>query len=396
MTPRHHPLIGHDARVPSGDALRDLLAQVVEGSADAIFCHDREGVVTTWNAAAERLYGYSAVEMLGRRSDDLLPERTRVHLLETRAAALAGERIERFDSWHQRRDGALLPVSVSVSPLLDAAGTVAGAATSVADISDRVELDIALHEAQRALERQNETLVRSNRDLEQFAYVASHDLSEPLRVISGFVTQLERRYGDAFDERGTRYLHHIVEGTARMRALIDDLLEYSRFLRTDREVVAVRLDEVVASVLDRLQAQLEEAEADVQVGPLPVVRGDRGQLESLLQNLLSNAVKFTAADATPRVEISGAVEGSTAVLCVDDAGIGIEPEYRDRVFRMFQRLHVREAYAGTGIGLAIAQQIVELHGGTISIDDSPLGGARFRVTLPVVATREDDARGDDG
>jgi PAS domain S-box-containing protein len=379
---------------PGGSARRDLLAQVVESSADAIFCHDRDGVVTTWNAAAERLYGYAADEMIGRRAEDLLPERTRVQLLETSAAALAGTRVHRFDSWHQRRDGALLPVSVSVSPLVDEDGTVVGVATSVADITDRVELDIALHEAQRALERQNATLVRSNRDLEQFAYVASHDLSEPLRVISGFVTQLERRYGDAFDERGTRYIRHIVEGAARMRALIDDLLEYSRFLRADHEVAAVPLDDVVAAVLEQLRVRLDELAADVQVGPLPVVRGDRSQLQSLLQNLVSNALKFTASGTAPRVAISGTVEGATAVLYVDDAGIGIEPAYRERVFRMFQRLHVREAYAGTGIGLAIAQQVVELHGGTITVDDSPLGGARFRVTLPL-PNREDGASGDD-
>ena len=380
--------------MPSGRALRDLLAQVVESSADAIFCHDRDGVVTTWNAAAERLYGYAAEEMLGRRTDDLLPERTRAHLLETRAAALAGERVERFDTWHQRRDGALLPVSVSVSPLRDEDGSIIGAATSVADISDRVELDIALHEAQLALERQNESLARSNRDLEQFAYVASHDLSEPLRVISGFATQLERRYGAAFDERGTRYVQHIVDGTTRMRALIDDLLEYSRFLRTEHEVTAVPLDDVAQAALDRLQVRIDELSADVQVGPLPVVRGDRAQLQNLLQNLVSNAVKFTPEGTPPRVGISGAVEGATAILYVDDGGIGIAPEYRDRVFRMFQRLHVREAYDGTGIGLAIAQQIVALHGGTIMVDDSPLGGARLRVTLPL-ATGEDDARGDD-
>jgi PAS domain S-box-containing protein len=378
----------HPELPPTGDALRTLLAQVVEGSADAIFCHDLDGVVTTWNAAAERLYGYSADEMVGRRSDDLLPERTRDELLKARAAALHGDRVERFDSWHQRRDGALLAVSVSVSPLLASDGSVAGAATSVADISDRVELDIALVEARRDLERQNATLLRSNRDLEQFAYVASHDLSEPLRVISGFVTQIERKYGELLDERGLRYLQHIVDGTNRMRALIDEQLEYSRFLRADRDDADVVLDDVVQAVLGRLQASLEERSAEVRVDPLPVVRGDRAQLQSLLQNLLANALKFTEDGVAPRVHVSSAIEGASAILYVDDAGIGIPPEYRDRVFRMFQRLHVREAYAGTGIGLAIAQQIVELHGGTISVEDSPLGGARFRVTLPV-AKRED-------
>jgi PAS domain S-box-containing protein len=381
-------------RPPADEALRDLLAQVVEGSADAIFCHDLDGVVTTWNAAAERLYGYSAAEMVGRRSDELLPERTRDQLLDVRAAALHGQRVERFDSWHQRRDGALLAVSVSVSPLLAPDGSVAGAAISVADIRDRVELDIALVEARRELERQNEVLLRSNRDLEQFAYVASHDLSEPLRVISGFVTQIERRYGELLDERGLRYLQHIVDGTHRMRALIDDLLEYSRFLRGERADADVPLDDVVQAVLGSLQASVDELGADVLVDPLPVVRGDRAQLQSLLQNLLANALKFTAPGTPPRVHVTGAVEGQTAVLSVDDAGIGIPAEYRDRVFRMFQRLHVREAYPGTGIGLAIVQQIVALHGGTIYVEDSPLGGARFRVTLPL-ARREDDPR-DDG
>ena len=367
---------------------RDLLAQVVQVSADAIFCHDRDGVVITWNPAAERIYGYRADEILGRREDELLPERTRDQLLEVRRRALAGERVERFDSWHVHRDGSLMPVSVSVSPLLDGAGEVVGAATSVADISDRVELDIALHEAQRRLEQQNAALTRSNRDLEQFAYVASHDLSEPLRVISGFVGQIEKHYGGLFDDRGARYLRHIVEGAARMRALIDDLLEYSRFLRTDRTVAAVPLDDVATAVVQRLRTLLAERRADLQLDPLPTVLGDRSQLQSLLQNLVSNALKFTVEDRAPVVRVSSRIDGGFAVVLVDDAGIGIEPAYRDRVFRMFQRLHVREAYTGTGIGLAIAQQVVELHGGRIWIEDSPLGGARFCFTLPL-ADRED-------
>jgi light-regulated signal transduction histidine kinase (bacteriophytochrome) len=273
-------------------------------------------------------------------------------------------------------------------------GSVCGTATSAIDISGRLRLDADLQDARRALEQQNAVLVRSNRDLEQFAYVASHDLSEPLRVITGFITQIERRYGGSFDERGERYLRHIVEGAARMRALIDDLLEYSRFLRADHTRTEVPLREVVDAALGRLSAAVQDTGAEVEVGELPVVLGDRAQLQSMVQNLLSNALKFTAPGEVPRLRVSGDVAGASGVLHVDDAGIGIEPEFRDRVFRMFQRLHVREDYSGTGIGLAVVQQVVELHDGSITVEDSPLGGARFRVALPL-ATTGGGPRGDD-
>jgi PAS domain S-box-containing protein len=364
-------------------ALLGLAAQV---AADAIFCTDEAGRVTAWNAAATRLYGLPAAQARGMQVDVLHTDRTHAELRGAWRSALAGDRVERFDTWHRRADGSEVPVSVTIAPLVQD-GQVVGTANSVTDITERTALAVQLQAAQHALEEQNDMLLRSNRDLEQFAYVASHDLSEPLRVISGFVTQLERRYADAFDERGTRYLRHIVEGTARMRALIDDLLEYSRFLRAGHEKGPVSLSVVVGSALTQLAATVESTGAQVEVGPLPAAYGDAGQLQSLVQNLLANALKFSPAGVPPRVAVSGATAGDDAVLVIDDAGIGIEPEYRDRVFRMFQRLHVREDYAGTGIGLAIVQQIVELHGGSVTIDDSPLGGARFRVTLPTGPTR---------
>ncbi len=384
----HFPLIVLDA------VDRDLLAQVVQVSADAIFCFDVSGVVTTWNAAAERLYGYRAEEMLGRRSDDLLPDRTREHLLEVRSRALAGERVERFDTWHRRRDGALVPIAVSVSPLHGPDGAVIGAATSVSDISDRVEVDVALEEARLELQRRHDALARSNRDLEQFAYVASHDLSEPLRVMTGYVTQLERRYDEVLDDKGRRYMQHIVDASTRMRALIDDLLDYSRFLRVDRAVERVELDDVAAEVLMSLRHRVEGTGAVVEVQPMPAVHADRSHVESLLQNLVTNSLKFTAPGDVPRLSLSATREGRWVRLVVDDAGIGIAPEYRERVFRMFQRLHVREEYSGTGIGLAIAQQVVELHGGTIRVEDSPLGGARFACTLPAAPVQPVPVPGD--
>jgi PAS domain S-box-containing protein len=362
-----------------------LLAQVVQASADGIFCQDVEGIVVSWNAGAERIYGYLAADMLGQAADRLLPPQSREQLLAVHRASLAGQRVERFDSWHRRSDGALIPVNVSASPLRDAAGTVVAVATTVADVSERVDLAIALDHTRAELQRHNVALTRSNRDLEQFAYVASHDLSEPLRVMTGYVEMLERRYDEVLDERGRRYMTHIVDASVRMRALIDDLLEYSRFLRVEPESSLVDTAVVLAQVCTSLGTTVHEAGATVDIGPLPSVWCDRHQLESLLQNLLSNALKFRHPDQPPHVSVTAEQTAGWVTLRVDDDGIGISEEYRERIFRMFQRLHVRETYGGTGIGLAIALQIVELHGGRIWVEDSPLGGARFCFTLPASA-----------
>jgi light-regulated signal transduction histidine kinase (bacteriophytochrome) len=270
---------------------------------------------------------------------------------------------------------------VTVSPLRDRRGRVTGVATSVEDTSVRVRLDADLEDVHRTLEKQHDALRRSNRDLEQFAYVASHDLSEPLRVITGYIQLVDKRYGEHLDQRGHRYLEHIVDGASRMRTLIDDLLEYSRFLRasaTPGRVDLTRLAEELAAELDP---------SAVEVRPLPDVWADTGSLTAVLTNLIGNGLKFTREGVPARVVVSGEVQRGRVVLHVDDNGIGIEPEYRERVFGMFQRLHVREDYAGTGIGLAIVQQVAENHGGQAWAEQSPLGGCRFSITLPAAPAR---------
>jgi light-regulated signal transduction histidine kinase (bacteriophytochrome) len=293
--------------------------------------------------------------------------------------------VERYDTWHRRGDGGHVPVSVTVSPLRDRRGQVTGVATSVEDTSVRVRLDADLEDVHRTLERQHDALRRSNRDLEQFAYVASHDLSEPLRVITGYIQLVDKRYGAQLDERGHRYLEHIVDGSARMRTLIDDLLEYSRFLRaaaTPGRVDLTRLAQEVAAELDPLA---------VEVRPLPDVWADTASMTAVLTNLVGNSLKFTQQGVPVQVVVSGGRQGGRVVLHVDDNGIGIEPEYRERVFRMFQRLHVREDYAGTGIGLAIVQQVAENHGGRVWVEQSPMGGCRFSLTLPAAPARRREA-----
>ncbi|MCU1622180.1 MAG: putative Histidine kinase [Frankiales bacterium] len=358
----------------------DLLAQIVEVSGDAIFSENLDGQITTWNSAAERLYGCSRRDMMGRAAADLLPEQTALQLRRLHERGLAGEAVERVDTWHQRPDGRHIAVSVTVSPLRDSTGTLVGLATSVQDVTDRVRLTAEIEDVHRTLEKQYAALGRSNRDLEQFAYVASHDLSEPLRVMTGFAQLIEKRYVKTLDETGRRYVFHIVDGAARMRTLIDDLLQYSQFLRSDRTAGRVNTAAVVARVVAGLET------ASVEVEPLPDVWCDEASLAAAMQNLISNALKFTSPDVPARVVVSAKVDGPQVQIMVDDNGIGIEEEYRERVFGMFSRLHVREAYAGTGIGLAIVQQVAERSDGRAWVEHSPLGGSRFCITLPLPPT----------
>jgi light-regulated signal transduction histidine kinase (bacteriophytochrome) len=228
-----------------------------------------------------------------------------------------------------------------------------------------------------------EALARSNAELEQFAYVASHDLSEPLRMVSSYLNLLRRRYHGRLDHDADEFIEFAVDGAGRMRGLIEALLAYSRAGAGETEHERVELDSVAANVLRSLAARLVEASAEIEVGELPAVLGDRSQLEQLLQNLVANALKFrdgSRARVWVRAEDSG---GPMALIAVADGGIGIPAERREQVFEMFGRLHDRETYEGTGIGLAVCRKIVERHGGRIWIDEREGGGTVFRFTLPV-------------
>jgi len=359
-----------------------MLTQIVEASGDAIFSEDLAGVITSWNAAAERVYGRASEQMIGQSAKGFVPEEAALELESVHELALSGERVDRFDTWHLRPDGEHIAVSLTVSPLLDADGVVAGLATSVEDITERIQLTAELEGLRRTQARQNVALARSNRDLEQFAFVASHDLSEPLRAMTGFVQLLEKRYSDVLDERGRRYVAHIVDGSARMRTLIEDLLEYSRYLLVDPPGSRVDTTETAQQVVASLET------AGVFVGDLPEVWYDEMSVLAVLQNLIGNAVKFQGAGVAPHVEVTGRIEDGRVLLCVDDNGIGVEPESRERIFGMFSRLHVREDYSGTGIGLAIVQQVAERSDGRAWVETSHLGGSRFCITLPAAPDEE--------
>lgn len=251
----------------------------------------------------------------------------------------------------------------------------------VTELAELATSQRELRETRDRLQSQAVDLMRSNRDLEQFAYVASHDLQEPLRKVSGFCQLLQRRYAGQLDERAQQYIEFAVDGAQRMQHLINALLTFSRVGRSEPALVEVSLADVVTEALAELDSG-EIADARIVVGELPRVHGDRGLLRQLMTNLIGNAIKFHRPDITPEVRIEAARDELGWQVSVADNGIGIEPEFAEKIFVLFQRLHGRESYPGTGIGLALAKRIVEYHGGRIWLDAARRDGTTIHFSLP--------------
>ncbi|MCF6388359.1 CHASE3 domain-containing protein [Mycobacterium sp. MBM] len=267
----------------------------------------------------------------------------------------------------------------------------------VEDMRQRIvdELEIS-RSARAALDEQADELRRSNAELEQFAYVASHDLQEPLRKVASFCQLLERRYGDKLDERGIEYIGFAVDGAKRMQVLINDLLTFSRVGRLNAMTTEVDLDAVVRAAMNNLTTAIDETGAEIVLPaePLPHIDGDPTLLAMVWQNLIGNAVKFHRDAVAPRIVIECAAgtgeHADMHLFTVSDNGIGIGEEFVDKVFVIFQRLHGRDSYSGTGIGLALCKKIIEYHGGTIWIDTAYTDGTRFKFTLPATPTTAPD------
>ena len=235
-----------------------------------------------------------------------------------------------------------------------------------------------------ALTTTSTELERSNQELEQFAYVASHDLQEPLRMVSSYVQLLDNRYGDKLDQDAREFIGFAVEGATRMQSLIQDLLAYARVQSRGRDFSYVEARAAVDTAVRSLGSVVEESRATIDIGPLPGVAADPGQLTQLFQNLISNAIKFRSADRQPVVRITAEREGPMWTFRVSDNGIGIEPQYAERIFVIFQRLHKRSDFGGTGIGLSICRRIAERHGGRIWVEQNEEGGSTFAFTVPSI------------
>jgi signal transduction histidine kinase len=253
----------------------------------------------------------------------------------------------------------------------------------LSDLSAMQAAYAGLAEANSSLEQRTMDLQRSNSELEQFAYVASHDLQEPLRKVASFCQLLQRRYGGQLDEKADQYIEYAVDGAKRMQLLINDLLAFSRVGRVEQERVPIGAGELLAQAEANLGTAIRRARAEIEARDLPVVLAEPALLTAVFQNLISNAIKFRG-ERSPRVQVSAARDGDFWVFAVADNGIGISSEYAERIFVIFQRLHDKATYPGTGIGLAMTKKIIEYHGGRIWLDTTATTGARFSFTLPVV------------
>jgi PAS domain S-box-containing protein len=489
--------------VPAGEERvaieSEHLAAIVRSSDDAILSKDRNATVTSWNEAAERLYGYRADEIVGRSVATIIPPERQGEELEIIAKVLSGERVEHYETERVRKDGTRVFISLTASPIHGPNGEIVGVSTQARDISatqralleaeqqlhgapvgiavftltpespaklvsvnpemtrllgysadelarnspgaithpDDLEEERILFEelatgrrtsfglekrsrhkdgrwiwvwltvsrlgrddqpltaiahlldiserkaAEEELEVTRRNLERSNAELDQFAYVASHDLKEPLILLSAYARMLAERHGDDLDEEGSTFLGHVRDEATRMKSMIDDLLDYSRLQTRVEDSCSVELEEVLDTALHTLGPRIEEADAKVEVeAPLPVVEGSPAQFERLLRNLIGNAIKFRG-DEPPVVRVSTERHDGEWLIAIRDNGIGIDPGKAGRIFDVFQRLHSQDQYAGTGMGLAICKRIVERHGGRIWVDPVPGGGGSvFKFTVP--------------
>jgi PAS domain S-box-containing protein len=346
-----------------------LFRVAFESSPSGMVMVDRDGAIVLANREIERLFGYSREELLGQSIDMLVPRTMRPAHPEYRAKFFAHPRSRAMgtgrDLFGRRRDGSEVPVEIGLNPIETDDGLCVLA--SVVDLSAR--------------KRAEEELKRSNEELERFAYVASHDLQEPLRTVASYVQLLERRYGDKLDSDATEFIGFAVEGAKRMQRLIDDLLTFSRLGTRGGQLVATDAGIACATALEDLGAAIAEAGAHVEHSELPVVVADPKQLRHLFANLIGNALKFRGS-ANPTVRVVAAHVGAFWQFSVTDNGIGIDPQYFERIFVIFQRLHLREEFPGTGIGLAICKKIVERHGGRIWVESTPGTGSTFFFTIP--------------
>jgi PAS domain S-box-containing protein len=355
------------------EAATRLLADVVESSDDAIISKDLNGRITSWNKGAERLFGYSAAEMLGQPISVLAPPDRAGEMTAILERIRRGERVEHFASIRQGKDGRLVNVSLTVSPILDASGKIIGASKIARDITERTL-------AEQAIAQQADRLARSNANLQQFTYAASHDLQEPLRTVVTFTQLLADRYGEKLDSEANEFMSFVISAATRMRLLITDLLSYSRSVHhEDVPLKEVSLNDAVDLAAHNLQLAIQESGAVLEAGRLPTVYADKVQMIQLFQNLISNAIKYKSQDS-PRIQIAAEQNGKEWVLSVCDNGIGIPAEYKEYVFGVFKRLH-GNAQAGTGVGLAICKSIVERHGGRIWVESEPGQGSTFKFSI---------------
>ena len=347
---------------------------LLETSLDSLVTISSGGKISDVNAATEVITGLPREKLIGTDFSDYFtdPDQARKGYQKV----FSEQEVRDYPLVVKHIDGSLRDVLYNASLYRDDEGETAGVFAAARDVTE-------LNGAQERLRQTVENLERSNKDLEQFAYVASHDLQEPLRMVSSYTQLLAERYGDELDQDAKDFIGYAVDGSIRMQTLINDLLQYARVGTRGQELAATNIRDPLDSAIATMQSRIEETAAVVSIGDMPTVLADCAQITQLFQNLLGNAIKFAKADQVPRIDISAKRARGEWVFSVSDNGVGIDPKYQTRVFEIFQRLHSRSEYSGTGIGLAICKRIVERHGGKIWVESEVDRGATLKFSLPI-------------
>ncbi len=358
---------------------------VVQAASDAIISTDSSGNIISWNRGAQAIFGYSEEEVLGKLLIILMPERYRDdylrNLVQARSIRESKNIGRTFESHGLRKDGSEFPLELSIASWRTEEGIFYTGI--VRDITERKQAEEALHRARDELElrvqERTEDLARANAELEQFAYIAAHDLQEPLRMISIFTQLLAKRYKGRLDKDADEFITYVVDGAKHMQQMIEDLLTYSRVGTSGKPFEPANCEAVFDQAVANLKVAIEENGAAVTHDPLPTVMVDTSQMIELFQNLISNAIKFRR-EEPPRVHVSAKIADNEWFFSVSDNGIGISPEFMGQLFKIFQREYVAK-YPGTGVGLAICRRIVERHGGRIWAESEHGKGSTFYFTI---------------
>jgi PAS domain S-box-containing protein len=362
-------------------------AAIVESTDDAVVGEDLNGMITAWNGAAARMFGYGAEEVLGRPIDLLLPQQHRYDEVAILDEIRQGRAVRHFETARRRKDGTLIDVSVTVSPLRNRQGEVIGASKIARDITESKKAEGELRRYREHLEEvvaeRTAALEAANRELEAFSYSVSHDLRTPLRAVDGFARMLSNKYGAQLDAEAQRLIQVVRDNAGKMAQLIDDMLAFSRCGRSELKTVAVDMEQLVRTVWAELEPLRAGRELCFEVGSLPPVRGDAAMLRQVWNNLLANALKFTRQVPAGRIRVDGAVAQGQCQYRVADNGVGFDQAYVHKLFGVFQRLHAVDEFEGTGIGLAIVKRVIERHGGSVDARGDPGAGATFSFSIPL-------------
>ncbi len=344
--------------------------QVRELRGYAMFMIDPEGILISWNEGVEQLIGYSEKEWIGQHASIIFtPEEKAAEVCDSEMR-LARESGSATDiRWHRHKNGTEFFANGFMNSVHDEQGALIGYTKILSDETARKQLQ--------------DSLTESNTALEQFAYVASHDLQEPLRTMSTFAELLSNKYRGALDAEADHFLDFMLRGAVRMNALVRDLLAYARLTTEEERPSSIALDEDLEAALTHLEQAISESGAAVTHDPLPTLPVDRGQMVRLFQNLIGNAIKYRKPDQAPKVHIAAKQKGAEWVISIRDNGIGFDPKYASTIFEPFKRLHTAEEYPGTGVGLAICRRIIQAQRGRIWAESQPGAGTTFFFTLPV-------------